>query len=102
MCDFQEEPKWFDQDLKSNTKVYVSNLPSDLTELEFAEFMQKCGIIMKDVDTGKIKLKLYADSEGNLKGDGLCTYIKVGKLPIFSSIFFIWPYILHFVFKYLN
>jgi HIV Tat-specific factor 1 len=79
---FQEEPKWFDQDLKSNTKVYVSSLPSDLTELEFAEFMQKCGIIMKDVDTGKLKLKLYADSEGNLKGDGLCSYIKVGKLTI--------------------
>ncbi|XP_065332450.1 17S U2 SnRNP complex component HTATSF1 isoform X2 [Cloeon dipterum] len=78
----QEEPKWFDQDQKTNTKVYVSGLPCDITEQEYVDFMQKCGIITKDIDTGKLKIKLYSDDEGNLKGDGLCTYIKVESVDL--------------------
>lgn len=44
---------------------------------EFAEVMSKCGMIMRDTQTQKYKLKLYAESDGQLKGDGLCDYIKV-------------------------
>lgn len=33
---------------------------------------------MKDVETGKMKIKLYTEPGTNhLKGDALCTYIKV-------------------------
>lgn len=33
---------------------------------------------MKDINTNKWKVKLYKDKETDcLKGDGLCTYIKV-------------------------
>ncbi|XP_059473465.1 HIV Tat-specific factor 1 homolog [Neocloeon triangulifer] len=78
----KEEPKWFDQDQKNNTKVYVSGLPHDITEQEFVDFMQKCGIITKDIETGKLRIKLYSDKEGNLKGDGLCTYIKVESVDL--------------------
>ena len=63
-----------------NTKVYVSNLPDSTTEEEFLDLMQKCGMILKDLETNKYKIKMYRDSEGNFKGDALCTYIKV------------WPY----------
>ncbi|KAG5678499.1 hypothetical protein PVAND_008166 [Polypedilum vanderplanki] len=69
-------PKWFDIPPEQNTKVYVSNLPLDITDNEFSEIMGKCGMVMKDVKTGKLKLKLYRDSNGELKGDGLCHYIK--------------------------
>ncbi|KAF4518148.1 hypothetical protein B566_EDAN008850, partial [Ephemera danica] len=72
----KEEPKWFEMDEKLNTKVYVSGLPSDITEQEFVDTMQKYGLVMKDADTNRWKVKLYADKEGNLKGDALCTYIK--------------------------
>ncbi|PSN46189.1 hypothetical protein C0J52_18543 [Blattella germanica] len=73
-----QEPSWFEMDDQHNTKVYVSNLPLDVTEQEFVDVMQKCGLVMKDVETGKMKIKLYTEpGSSQLKGDGLCSYIKV-------------------------
>lgn len=62
--------------------VYVcvcggAGLPLDITPDEFVELMSKCGIIMRDPMTEDYKIKLYKDSEGNQKGDGLCCYLKV-------------------------
>lgn len=68
-----------------NTKVYVENLPLDVTEQEFIDIMSKYGLVFRD-GSGKFKVKLYTDSNGQLKGDGLCTYIKV------SFKFFIYYY----------
>ena len=68
---------WFDIDTEKSTHVYVSGLPSDLTDEEFNELMAKCGLIMFDPHTRKPKLKLYREADGSLKGDGLCCYIKV-------------------------
>lgn len=71
-----EPPAWFDVGEES-TKVYVSNLPLDITESEFVDVMQKCGLVMKDMETGKMKVKLYMEpGTDQLKGDALCTYIK--------------------------
>jgi hypothetical protein len=40
---------------------------------------------------GKLKIKLYRDKEGNLKGDGRCCYLKARislfKQNIFSSLY---------------
>lgn len=77
-----EPPKWFEIDETQNTKVYVSNLPLDITLEEFSEIMSKCGMIMKDPQTQKQKLKLYAEPDGQLKGDGLCDYIKVESVDL--------------------
>jgi HIV Tat-specific factor 1 len=79
-------PSWFEVEQSQNTKVYVSNLPLDIREEEFLEFMQKCGLVMKDPVTGEIKMKLYTDGEGNKKGDGLCTYIKVESVNLALQI----------------
>ena len=57
--------------------MYVSDLPLDITEDEFKELMNKCGLIMYDPRTKKPKLKLYLDENGQPKGDGRCCYIKV-------------------------
>ncbi|XP_072231465.1 17S U2 SnRNP complex component HTATSF1 [Leuresthes tenuis] len=70
------EPGWFDVDQDKNTNVYVSGLPPDITPDEFIELMSKCGIVMRDPITEEYKVKLYKDREGNLKGDGLCCYLK--------------------------
>ncbi|KAI8123183.1 HIV Tat-specific factor 1 [Lucilia cuprina] len=82
----QEPPKWFDIDPSQNTKVYVSNLPLDITLDEFAEVMSKCGMIMRDPQTQKYKLKLYTESDGQIKGDGLCDYIKVESVDLALNI----------------
>jgi len=76
---------WFEVDEEHNTKVYVSNLPLDITEQEFIDLMQKCGLIMKDIDNGRMKIKLYTERGTDiLKGDALCTYIKVLLIFIIS------------------
>lgn len=73
----KSEPQWFEPSEETNTKVYVSNLPQDTTEEEFVDLMQKCGLVMRDLATQRMKVKLYTDKEQNcFKGDALCTYIK--------------------------
>ncbi|KAF0038546.1 hypothetical protein F2P81_009030 [Scophthalmus maximus] len=70
------DPGWFDVEDTKNTNVYVSGLPPDISTEEFAELMSKCGIVMRDPITEEYKVKLYKDKDGNLKGDGLCCYLK--------------------------
>ncbi|KAK5887716.1 hypothetical protein CesoFtcFv8_016296 [Champsocephalus esox] len=70
------EQGWFDIEDTKNTNVYVSGLPLDVSNEEFVEMMSKCGIVMRDPITEEYKVKLYKDKEGNLKGDGLCCYLK--------------------------
>lgn len=74
-------------DPTQNTKVYVSNLPLDITMDEFAELMGKCGMVMRDPQTQKFKLKLYAEKDGQIKGDGLCDYIKVSETALIFFVF---------------
>lgn len=70
------QPQWFDESPENCTKVYVSNLPEGITEEEFVEVMSKCGMILRDTKTKKFKVKLYAEPNGQLKGDGLVHYIR--------------------------
>ncbi|XP_012412288.1 HIV Tat-specific factor 1 [Trichechus manatus latirostris] len=70
------ESGWFHVEEDRNTNVYVSGLPPDITVDEFIQLMSKFGIIMRDPQTEEFKVKLYKDSQGNLKGDGLCCYLK--------------------------
>uniref|UniRef100_A0A8D8AW43 17S U2 SnRNP complex component HTATSF1 n=1 Tax=Culex pipiens TaxID=7175 RepID=A0A8D8AW43_CULPI len=77
-----EPPKWFELKPEHNTKVYVSNMPPDVTDEEFAELMAKCGMVLKDPRTNKLKLKLYRDASGQVKGDGLCHYIKIESVDL--------------------
>lgn len=77
------EPQWFQPSEETNTKVYVSNLPQDLTEEEFVNFMQKCGLVERDPANQKMKVKLYKDKEHDcFKGDALCTYIKIESVDL--------------------
>lgn len=77
-----ESLQWFELPPEQNTKVYVSNLPEDITEEEFTEVMSKCGMIFRDPSTNKLKIKLYAEADGQLKGDGLCHYIRVESVDL--------------------
>lgn len=77
-----ESHQWFELPPEQNTKVYVSNLPEDITEEEFIELMSKCGMIFRDPGSNKLKVKLYAEADGQLKGDGLCHYIRVESVDL--------------------
>ncbi|XP_064489495.1 17S U2 SnRNP complex component HTATSF1-like isoform X2 [Ornithodoros turicata] len=79
------QPGWFDVDDAHNTKVYVTNLPNDITEEEFVDLMSKCGLIMKD-EKGVYRTKLYRNNDGTLKGDALCCYIKIESVELALSI----------------
>ncbi|XP_055334305.1 HIV Tat-specific factor 1-like [Paramacrobiotus metropolitanus] len=82
----QESAAWFDISDEHNRNVYISNLPEDSTEEELLEIMSKCGIVMMDPRTNRPKLKLYKDSEGRVKGDALCTYLKIESIPLALQI----------------
>ncbi|KAG5879444.1 hypothetical protein JTB14_027681 [Gonioctena quinquepunctata] len=77
------DPTWFEIDETQNTSVYVSNLPTDIEEQEFVDFMQKCGLVMRDPQTGNFKIKLYREPGTSFpKGDALCTYIRIESVEL--------------------
>ncbi|XP_062915775.1 HIV Tat-specific factor 1 [Mobula hypostoma] len=73
---------WIDVEEQKNTSVYVTGLPPDITPDEFVELMSKFGIIMQNPESQEYKIKLYKDKEGNLKGDGLCSYLKKESIDL--------------------
>jgi len=79
-------PSWFDEEDSKSCKVYVSNLPDSMTEENFEQLMSKCGMIENDVRTKKAKIKLYRNDQDQLKGDGLCTYIKPESVQLALTI----------------
>ena len=81
-----KDPTWFDVDETKQTKVYVSNLPTSITEESFVEFMSKCGLVEFDVRTKKPKVKVYKGEDGQPKGDGLCSYIKPESVQLALTI----------------
>ena len=66
-------------------KFIPPGLPPDITKDEFVQVMSKCGIVMRDPQTEEPKIKLYKDREGNLKGDGLCCYLKVSCTVLYFN-----------------
>ncbi|XP_075043388.1 17S U2 SnRNP complex component HTATSF1 isoform X2 [Mixophyes fleayi] len=61
---------------KGDKRKADPGLPPDVTNDEFVQIMSRCGIIMRDPQSDDFKIKLYKDNAGNLKGDGLCCYLK--------------------------
>ncbi|RSM13427.1 hypothetical protein CEP52_001935 [Fusarium oligoseptatum] len=60
-----------------NTAVYVTGLPADTTVEEVHElFSRKGGVIAEEIDSGAPRIKLYADPDGNFKGDALIVFFK--------------------------
>ncbi|VDK35681.1 unnamed protein product [Gongylonema pulchrum] len=84
--DKNEKQGWVELEDERNTSVYVSNLPLNITEESFVELMSKCGVIQRDARTNKLKIKLYKDEDGSLKGDGRCCYIKKESVDLALDI----------------
>ncbi len=55
----------------------MTGLPLDATVDEVAElFSRKCGVIAEEIDSGRPRVKLYMDGDGNFKGDALIVFFK--------------------------
>lgn len=61
---------------KNHANVYVTGLPSDITQVELHNHFKRAGIIINDQRTGKPQIKIYKDEKGNPKGDARVTYLK--------------------------
>lgn len=60
-----------------NRAIYVTGLPLDVTVDEVADvFSRKCGVIAEEIDSGRPRIKLYADDDGNFKGDALVVFFQ--------------------------
>ena len=68
---------------RANTAVYVTGLPHDVTAEEVHEvFSRKCGVIAEEIDSGKPRIKLYADEKGDFKGDALVVFFKAPSVEM--------------------
>jgi len=75
----KKKQKW--KNVKTKNNLYVQNLPANVT-IEWMEKQFKCcGIIKKGPD-GKPRIKLYKETDGLLKGDGLVTFLQAESVEL--------------------
>ncbi|TAQ88512.1 hypothetical protein B7494_g3150 [Chlorociboria aeruginascens] len=68
---------------RANTAVYVTGLPFDVTVEEVHDlFSRKCGVIAEEIDSGKPRIKLYTDENGEFKGDALIVFFKAPSVEM--------------------
>ncbi|KAJ5950353.1 Nuclear mRNA splicing factor-associated protein [Penicillium vulpinum] len=59
-----------------NTGVWVTNIPTDASLSEIQQVFEKYGILAEELDTGKPRIKMYNDENGNFKGEALVVYFR--------------------------
>ncbi|CAI7613261.1 unnamed protein product [Penicillium glandicola] len=59
-----------------NTAVWVTNIPRDAQLSEIQEVFAKYGILAEELDTGKSRIKMYTDENGDFKGEALVVYFR--------------------------
>ncbi|KAL1961955.1 hypothetical protein VTN77DRAFT_736 [Rasamsonia byssochlamydoides] len=59
-----------------NTAVFVTSIPLDATFEEIRDVFCKCGVIAEEIDSGRPRIKMYTDEQGNFKGEALVVYFR--------------------------
>ncbi|RMJ25181.1 hypothetical protein PHISP_03936 [Aspergillus sp. HF37] len=59
-----------------NTAVFVTSIPLDADFEEIQGVFSKCGVIAEEIDSGRPRVKMYTDDEGNFKGEILVVYFR--------------------------
>ncbi|KAJ5862201.1 hypothetical protein N7455_006269 [Penicillium solitum] len=72
--DATDEPKV--KKPRVNTAVWVTKIPLDAELSEIQDLFSKYGILAEELDTGKPRIKMYTDENGNFKGEALVVYFR--------------------------
>lgn len=59
-----------------NTAVFVTSVPLDVEFDEIRDVFSKCGVIAEEIDSGRPRIKMYMDDDGNFKGEALVVYFR--------------------------
>ncbi|KAL2818988.1 hypothetical protein BDW59DRAFT_151726 [Aspergillus cavernicola] len=59
-----------------NTAVYVTSVPLDAELDEINDIFSRCGVIAEEIDSGRPRIKMYTDDDGNFKGELLVVYFR--------------------------
>ncbi|CAB4056144.1 TLS [Lepeophtheirus salmonis] len=63
-----------DDKVQSENQIFISGLPKDLVEDDIAQFFGSIGVIKNDKRSGKQKIWIYKDQNGEQKGEATVTY----------------------------
>lgn len=61
---------------RPNSAVYVTGIPLDASIDEIHDVFKRYGIIEEDIHTNLPKIRMYADDQGNFKGEAKVIYFK--------------------------
>ncbi|KAJ5682258.1 nuclear mRNA splicing factor-associated protein [Penicillium macrosclerotiorum] len=59
-----------------NTAVFVTSLPLDVDAEEVRDVFSKCGVIAEEIDSGRPRIKMYNNENGDFKGEALVVYFR--------------------------
>lgn len=54
----------------------MTSIPLDTEFEEIRDVFSKCGVIAEEIDSGRPRIKMYMDDEGNFKGEALVVYFR--------------------------
>lgn len=56
--------------------MWATKIPGDADLSEIHELFSKYGILAEELDTGKPRIKMYTDENGNFNGEALVVYFR--------------------------
>ena len=62
--------------------MYVTSLPDNTTVEEVQTVFSRCGVIAEEIDSGRPRIKLYTDEQGNFKGDALIVFFRAESVDL--------------------
>lgn len=61
---------------EANTTIMLQGLPPQIGVTELRKFVEKCGILRRDEETGLEKVQICQDENGSFTGDAIATYYR--------------------------
>lgn len=56
--------------------MFVTSIPFDVEFDEIRDVFSKCGVIAEEIDSGRPRIKMYTDDNGQFKGEALVVYFR--------------------------